>query len=104
MNINKIMKQAQQMQQKMADVQKNFNGKEFEITAGGGAITLFMNGDFQINKLNIDPEIIVADDKEELEDLVISAVNQAVSTVKENLEKEMGAFTGGMGLPPGLGF
>ena len=104
MNLNKIMKQAQKMQQKMSDVQNSFNEKEFELTAGGGAISITINGDSEIKKLQIDPEAIDLDDKEGLEDLIISAVNQAISVVKENLSKEMGSLTSGLGLPPGMGF
>ena len=104
MNLNKMMKQAQMLQQKMSDVQKNFQEKEFEISAGGGAIRITINGDFVVRKMDIDPEVINPEDKEGLEDLVISAVNQSIAMIKENLEKEMGRVTGGMGLPPGLGF
>lgn len=104
MNMNKMLKQAQKLQQKMNDIQSSFNEKEFEVTAGGGAVRLVMTGSFEVKELSIDAEAISADDKEGLEDLIVSAFNQAISKVKENLEKEMGQVAGSMGLPPGLGF
>ena len=104
MNLNKMMKQAQKMQQQINNIQNEFNEKEFEVSAGGGAINLTITGDFHITEMNIDEEAITPDDKEGLEDLIVSAVNQAIGTVKENLEKEMGRAAGSMGLPPGLGF
>jgi nucleoid-associated protein EbfC len=104
MDIRGMMKQAQKVQQKMMDAQKTFNEKEFEITAGGGAIALVMKGDYSVKSLKIDKGIISPDDSEGLEDLITSAVNQAVETVRSGLEKEMGALSGSLGLPPGLGF
>ena len=104
MNLNKMLKQAQKLQQQMTNVQKDFNEKEFEITAGGGAIQMTITGDYRIQELDIDSEVINPDDKEGLEDLIVSAVNQGIETVRENLEKEMGRVAGSMGLPPGMGF
>ena len=104
MNLNKMLKQAQKMQQQMTNIQNDFNEKEFEISAGGGAIHLIIKGDFHIKEMDIDKEAITPEDKESLEDLIISAINQGIETVKENLEKEMGSVASSMGLPPGLGF
>lgn len=104
MNINKMLKQAQKLQQQMNTVQKDFNEKEFVVSAGGGAVRIIITGDFHIKEMNIEMEAITPEDKESLEDLIVSAVNQAIETVKENLEKEMGQAAGSMGLPPGMGF
>ncbi len=102
MNIKKMMKQMQSLQQKMADTQEKFNSKEFEVTAGGGAVKITITGGFEIKKIEIDPDAISPDDKEGLEDLMVSAFNQAITKVKEELNNETMKVMGSMGLPPGL--
>jgi len=106
MNIKKMMKQMQALQEKMAKSQEEFNNKEFEITAGGGAIKITILGSFEIKNIEIDPDAITPDDKEGLEDLMVSAFNQAIQKVKEELNNETSKIMGSMGLPtgiPGLG-
>ncbi len=107
MDIRQIMKQAQQMQAKMAEVQQELAGREVTATVGGGQVSAVMNGKHELVRLEIRPEAVDPEDVEFLQDLVLSAVNEAVRKVDEMVEKEMGALTGGLNLPglnlPGLG-
>ncbi len=101
-DMNAMMKQAQQMQKKMAELQEELEGREFEATAGGGAVNVVVSGKKQVKAINIKPEVVDPDDVEMLEDLVIAAVNEALRTADETVNQEMGKLTGGMGMPPGL--
>jgi DNA-binding YbaB/EbfC family protein len=107
MDLHKIMKQAQQMQQKMAAAQEQLAEKEVTATVGGGQVTVVMNGKHQVKSLEIKPEAIDPDDVEFLQDLIVSAVNEATRKVDEMVEQEMGALTGGLNIPgfklPGMG-
>lgn len=99
-NMNNIMKQAQKMQKQMEDMQKELETKEFEASAGGGAILVKINGKKELTAVNIKPEVVDADDVEMLEDLIMSAVNEALRKVEEESANKMGKLTGGM--PGGL--
>ncbi len=101
-DMNSMMKQAQQMQKKMAELQEELEGREFEATAGGGAVNVVVSGKKEIKAIKIKPEVVDPDDVEMLEDLVIAAVNEALRTADETVNQEMGKLTGGMGMPPGL--
>jgi len=102
-----LMKQAQQMQAKMAKAQEALAEKEVSAEVGGGQVKLVMNGKHQIISLEIKPECVDADDVEFLQDLITSAVNDAARKVDELVEQEMGSVTGGMNVPglnlPGMG-
>ncbi len=101
-NIGQIMKQAQQMQQKMAELQNQLADLELTGAAGGGMIQALMNGKGVLRGLKIDPALVNADDVEVLEDLVLAAVNDAKSKVESRVQEEMQKLTGGLALPPGL--
>ncbi len=107
MDIRAIMKQAQQMQAKMARVQEELAAKEVNAEVAGGQVKVVMNGKHQLKGIEIKPEAVDAEDIEFLQDLVVSAVNEATRKVDELVESEMGSVTGGMNLPgmnlPGLG-
>ncbi len=99
MNMNNLMKQAQKMQQQMEKAQSELETKELEITSGGGAVKVLINGKKVIKQLTINKDVVDPDDVEMLEDLVISAVNEAIRQVEELSNNEMGKLTGGMGMP-----
>jgi len=104
MNMNNLMKQAQKMQRDMAKMQEELENKTLETTAGGGAIKVVISGKKEIQEIKISQDVVDPDDVEMLEDLILSAVNEAVRQADEMNSKEMQKVTGGMGLPPGLGF
>lgn len=98
-NFNNLMKQAQQMQTKLASVQKELDAREFEASSGGGMVKVKVNGkqellDIQINKECVDPE-----DVEMLQDLVKTAVNQAMKDAQDSVSSAMSKITGGMKIP-----
>lgn len=93
------MKQAQQMQSKMAKMQEELEDKTLESTAGGGAVKVVVNGKQELVDLQIDPDAVDPDDVEMLEDLILAAVNQAMREMQEMVNEEMGKVTGGMNLP-----
>ncbi len=105
MDMRALMKQAQQMQAKMAKAQEELEGKEVTAEVAGGQVKVTMNGKHKISSLVIAPESVDPDDVEFLQDLVTSAVNEAVRLVDEMVEKDMGSVTGGMNIPgmPGMG-
>jgi DNA-binding YbaB/EbfC family protein len=98
-NIGKIMKQAQEMQAKMARVQEELAGREIEATAGGGAVTVRMNGKQEVLAIKIRPDAVDPEDVEMLEDLLLAALHEARQEVEALVEREMGKVTGGLGLP-----
>ena len=100
MNLNKLMKQAQKMQEQMARTQAELEDKTVEVTAGGGKVTVVANGAGDVLSIKIAPEIVDPEDIEILEDLILSAVQQAITKGKEMASSEMTKITGGM---PGLG-
>ena len=93
MNIQQMMKQAQQMQERM---QKQMAEMKVEATAGGGMVTVTMNGAKQVLGLKIDPEAVSKEDVEMLQDLILAAVNDAHRKVDEQLQKAMGGMMPGM--------
>lgn len=100
-NNNDILKQAQVMQQRMLEVQEELRSKELEASVGGGAVTVKVNGQKEVLEVKLSDEIIkdAADDKEMLEDLIVSAVTEAMRRAEELSEKEMSAVTGGISMP-----
>ena len=97
-----ILKQAQAMQQEMLKIQEGLKEKELETSVGGGAVTVKINGQKEILEIKLSDEIVkeaAEDDKEMLEDLVLSAVSEAMRQAEELAEKEMGQVTGGINIP-----
>jgi len=99
MNINQMMKQAQQMQERL---QQQMAEMRVEATAGGGMVTVVVNGNKQILSLKIDPEVVSKEDVEMLQDLILAAINDANRKADEQMNKQMSGMMGGMKLP-GLG-
>src|SRR5436190_14423225 len=96
MNIQQMMKQAQQMQDKL---QKQMAEMQVEATAGGGMVTVVINGAKQLLSIKIDPEAVSKDDVEMLQDLILAAVNDAHKKVDEGLQQTMGGMMGGLKIP-----
>jgi hypothetical protein len=96
-NMQAMMKQAQQMQQKL---QEEIAAIRLEASAGGGMVTVGMTGQKQITSVKIDPE--AASDIEMLQDMIMAAVNEAARKVDEESQKKMSGMLGGLGLPPGM--
>jgi len=96
-----IIRQAQAMQQEMLKIQEELKGKEVEASVGGGAVVVKVNGQKEVTSITISEETIkdAATDKEMLEDLVLSAVKEAMRQAEELSEKEMSRVTGGMNIP-----
>lgn len=96
-----ILRQAQAMQQEMLKIQEELKGKEVEASVGGGAVVVKANGQKEVLSINISEDIVkeAVEDKEMLEDLVLSAVKEALRQAEELSEKEMGKVTGGMNIP-----
>jgi DNA-binding YbaB/EbfC family protein len=87
----------------MAKIQEELAHKKVEAASGGGMVTVEANGQQEILSIKIDPEVINPDDKEMLEDLVLSAVNEASRKAKDLMKSELAKVTGGLSLPPGIG-
>lgn len=98
-NMNNLMKQAQKMQKQMKDVQEELENKEFSATVGGGAVTAVVNGKKYLKSIKIKPEVVDPDDVEMLEDLVLSACNEALKNADEQTASEMKKLTGGLNIP-----
>jgi DNA-binding YbaB/EbfC family protein len=102
MNLNKLMKQAQKMQEQMAKTQSELEDKTVEVKAAGGKVTVVANGAGDVLSIKIAKEIVDPEDVEILEDLVLSGVQQAIMQGKALAQSEMTKITGGLGMP-GLG-
>ena len=98
-NMNNLMKQAQRMQRQMEEQQAALESKEFTATAGGGVVEVTVTGKREVTKVKIDPEAVDPDDVEMLEDLIVSAVREAMRQADELAEAEMGKVTGGINIP-----
>ena len=99
MDMNKLMKQAQQMQEQMAKAQEELANETVEATAGGGLVTVKVTGGGDVLSISIDPKAVDPDDVELLEDLVLAAVNEALRSAQALAQSKLGAMTGGLGLP-----
>jgi DNA-binding YbaB/EbfC family protein len=97
-----MMKEAQKLQEKMLAMQEEIAKRKVDATAGGGMVTVEVNGKQEILSIKIDPEVINKDDAQMLEDLVLAACNEALRKSRELVQQELGKLTGGMKLP-GLG-
>ena len=98
-NMNQILKQAQKMQDNMQKMQQELEAKEFEVSVGGGAVTVKVNGKKEVIDITIKPEVVDPDDIEMLQDLVLSAVNQALRNIDDIQASQMSKVTGGMNIP-----
>ena len=98
-NIQAVVKK---MQEDMANKQAELEACEYDVNAGGGVVTVRINGKKEILSVKIDPEVIDPDDAETLEDLIVAAVNEAIKKVETIYNQEMEKITGGLGLPGGL--
>ncbi len=104
MNIGQIAKMAQQMQAQMAQAQEELKSTTLEASAGGGAVKIVITGAQEVRSVEIDPSAVDPDEVEMLQDLVLSAMNEAISRSKELERERMGRIAGSMGRPgmPGL--
>lgn len=102
MNIQKMMKEAQKMQEKLARAQEELASKTVEATAGGGKVTVVATCGGDVLSIKISKDVVDPEDVEFLEDLVLTGVKAAIAQGKEQSQAEMGKLTAGMGLPPGL--
>lgn len=101
-NMAGMMKKVQKMQNEMKKMQDELKRKTVDVTAGGGAVKVVMNGEKQVQSLTIDPAAVDPDDVEMLQDLLSAAFNEATKKVDEMMASEMGKLTSGLGLPPGM--
>ena len=98
MNMN-MVRQAQKMQDKITELQEDIEARDFTASVGGGAVEVVVTGKKNIKSLTIKPEVVDPEDIEMLQDLVISAVNEAIANVEKVTEEEMTKVTGGVSLP-----
>jgi DNA-binding YbaB/EbfC family protein len=101
-NLGQMMKQAQQMQSRMARMQEDLAHAEVTGAAGGGMVRVTMNGKGELRRIKIDPALMVPDEVEVLEDLIVAAAHEAKGKVEALVQDEMQKITGGLKLPPGL--
>lgn len=101
-NLGNMLKQAQQMQTRMAEMQAKLEATEVEGQAGAGMVTVRLTGKGDLRRVAIDPSLMTADDREVLEDLLVAAHADAKQKVEATMAEEMQKATAGMGLPPGL--
>jgi DNA-binding YbaB/EbfC family protein len=98
-NFGNVMKQAQKMQAKMAEMQEQLKDETLEASAGGGMVRVTITGDMQVKEIVIDPAAVDPDDVEMLQDMVTAAVNEAVRSAQELAARRMNEITGGMNIP-----
>lgn len=101
-NISQMMKQAQQLQEKMAEMQARMNQVEMVGASGGGMIKVTVNGKGEMKGISIDPTLVDPKEVEVLEDLIVAAFNDAKTKVETHVAEEMGKITGGLNLPGGM--
>lgn len=97
--LNNIMRQAQRMQSKIAEIQEEVGEQEFEASTGGGVVTATVNGKQDVLGVEIDPEVVDPEDVEMLEEMITGAVNQALQKAEDKMNEEIEQVTGGMNLP-----
>ena len=101
-NLGQMLKQAQEMQSKMAEMQAKLEGVEVTGASGGGLVTVTLGGKGDVRKIKIDPSIVDAEDVEVLEDLITAGVNDAKGKQEQAMREKMSDLTGGPPLPPGM--
>lgn len=98
-NMQGMIRQAQKMQEQMTELQSELDSREYEVKAGGGAVTILIDGKKQIKQLTIEPEIVDLDDIETLTDILTAGFNEAIKRVEETNQKEMESITGNVSIP-----
>ncbi len=98
-NMGNLLAQAKQAQEKMAKIQEELKTRTVEASAGGGMVTVTVNGEGQVLSLKIDPEVVDSQDAEMLEDLIVAAVNEGLRQAKEMMSAEMAKVAGGLNIP-----
>jgi nucleoid-associated protein EbfC len=101
-NINKMLKQVQQMQVDMAKAQEQLKNEVVEASAGGGMVTVKVSGDLEVKEIRIDPDAVDPEDVELLQDMVLAATNEAIRSAQDLANRKLGGLTGGLDLG-GLG-
>mgnify|MGYP000084270625 CR=1 FL=1 len=101
-NLGAMLKQAQEMQSKMGEMQEKLSGLEVEGQAGGGMVKILLSGKSEVRSVKIDPTLVTPDDVEVLEDLIVAAFNDAKGKVESQVSEKMSELTGGLQLPPGM--
>ncbi len=101
-NLGQMLKQAQELQGKMQEMQAALAEMEVSGVSGGGMCEVVMNGKGEARRVHIDPKLVNPDDAEVLEDLILAAINDARAKADEHMREEMGKLTGGLPLPPGM--
>ena len=101
-NMSGMMKKVQKLQTEMQKMQEELKKRTIEVSAGGGAVKVVMNGEKQVQGLTIDPAAVDPEDVEMLQDLISGAFDEALKKVDDMMASEMGKLTGGLGLPPGM--
>ena len=101
-NLGAMMKQAQEMQAKMAEMQEKLANTEIEGSSGGGLVQVTLTGKSHVRKVTIDPSLMADGDAEVLEDLILAAFNDARGKIEAMLAEQMSELTGGLPMPPGL--
>lgn len=101
-NMSGMMKKVQKLQADMAKLQEELKARTLEVSTGGGAVKVVVNGEKKIQSIKIAPTAVDPEDVEMLEDLVTAAINEAMSKVDDMMAQEMGKLTGGLNLPPGM--
>lgn len=99
MNFGSMMKQAQKMQTKMAEMQEQLKEETVDASAGGGVVRVVLSGDIKVKEIHIDPSVVDPDDVELLQDMVAAAVNEAIRAAQELSQTRMAEITGGMNIP-----
>jgi len=99
MDMNEIMRQAQQMQQKLGQVQDELANRSVTATVGGGMVSVTVNGRNELLSIHIDKEVINPDDQVMLQDLIVSAVNEGIKKAQDMAQAEMRKLTGGLNIP-----
>ena len=99
MSNKKMMQQAQQLQEQLLKAQQKLGESVIEVSSGGGAIKITVNGQQEIKLVKIAPEVVSAEDVEMLEDLVLTAVNEAIAKSQEMASQQLSALTGGLKIP-----
>lgn len=103
-SMGNLMAQMQKLQEEMAKTQAELENEELTVSVGGGVVSVVVSGDQKIKAITIQRDVVDPDDVEMLQDLILGAVNEALDKSRALQEERMGGLTGGLGLPPGLGF
>jgi len=98
-NMNSMLRQAQKLQEDMANLQTELETKEYEISSGGGVCKIVITGAKEIKSVELDPVIVDPDDIETLQDIIVAGVNEAIKRVEEDSQSQMQKLTGGLNIP-----